>query len=1104
MSMRVGVREWLTRFIGDRELDEPDGRPLYAYRCTPPEFAEVVERLADAGRDGGLGPWDFRAFVLYASQWWQRRYSGGPWSWEPVLRDVEWNSIDFTELYPPVRAALKWWRVEMVRLSGTTRYLGTFAVQGGLPLLLVGEAGPVTAYLRAVVRHVARYRRFVDDPVELARDQQHLLRQRTLRREYVFRLAADLVDSVLDLREYIGQGDDLLAELDAGRPEWRESMPLDLDSDTARQLLEGLLREAKAGGSSGSDFGVKRFLVRTEAGWRLAARLQMPRSVESGDLGGHLHVQETDLPPRMHVRTAGEGGRVVGLYGASGEHFHLMSGENNPSASFWDAAASEEFRLEFFTHDLVGEVKTRRGAALGELPWVFRGDGGYALIGEGSVSDRAPELLALLPEGSEPSTGEALSSTVVGRRLWRISEPAIVQTDSGNCALRPASEQMLEEDYWLSGDRFYSFASSCPLFRGHPRLILSKAEATPRAVPPSEVCWRSAGTDWQSQPDGPGLWEVRHVQRGVLRHHGRLGLLPDALRLVVEPISESEGHLALREDQGVGIACESSETDIEVERTAGQVRMRLSAVDAFNPPADVALRLRWGARELRVGAPFPGAGARFLKDGEPLADPTLAVDDLYGVRARALSTDGTQRFWIDGELKAEDVGRRVKPVAHFRLELRKAGIQHELALVEVDSTLRLLLGASAAQDARVSIRIVDAKHDVYETIEVRRFAAVLKHDPAMESVLVQPPLEDRGVTTFEALPMARTDVEPIALTPVGPPDAPVCARLPDELTSSDDPWLVVLRGEGGIRAEPVVVGGRKFRLETVPALSLREALALANSTDRAKEVEAALVRMVEEEDESRQEADWAFVNEMLLCLDGVPSSASDLISALSRCTQALVRCLFRVDPSLRTRIWQLDDELPFSWLLVKRHIWRSESRTAFDAMCGELRGVVEDPERLASEHVLSVLEEGTKHIGALDTLVTDIEAMLEGGELSGDFVQMVSEKRDRQRQQHVHRLASEDHWPLGYTRQDWSEVLGERRLLKLRSWDPESDRRRQPTFDTPVAAAWCCFASVPTPQTPFLVKRMRAHEPDWFDIAYRAAWYELASIQDRARKHNSD
>lgn len=301
-----------------------------------------------------------------------------------------------------------------------------------------------------------------------------------------------------------------------------------------------------------------------------------------------------------------------------------------------------------------------------------------------------------------------------------------------------------------------------------------------------------------------------------------------------------------------------------------------------------------------------------------------------------------------------------------------------------------------------------------------------------------------------------------------------------------------------MRAEPVVVGGQSRSMAVSPR-SLSAALALGAS-ERAEAIEATLVRMVADEGESL-ETDWVFLNEMLLCLDGVPPSASDLVSALPRCPQALVRCLFRADPTLRTRIWQLDNELPFSWLLIKREVWRHEVRATLAAMCRELGGIVVDPERHASQHVLSVLEEGSRHIGALDTLVADIGAMLEGGELSRTFELMVREERDRQRQQHVQRSASGDSWPPGYTRQDWSQVFSEPRMLKLRSWDPESDRRRQPTFDTPIAAAWCCFASKPTPQTPFLVKRMRAHEPNWFDIAYRAAWYELANIQDRARNN---
>ena len=84
-------------------------------------------------------------------------------------------------------------------------------------------------------------------------------------------------------------------------------------------------------------------------------------------------------------------------------------------------------------------MTVRRGGALGELPWVFRsGDAECALAGEGTVSDRSPELLALVPAGSEPSAGEEVGATVAGRRLWRVSESAVVLTENGTCRLNPS------------------------------------------------------------------------------------------------------------------------------------------------------------------------------------------------------------------------------------------------------------------------------------------------------------------------------------------------------------------------------------------------------------------------------------------------------------------------------------------------------------------------------------------------------------------------------------------------------------------------------------------------------------------------------------------
>ena len=66
--------------------------------------------------------------------------------------------------------------------------------------------------------------------------------------------------------------------------------------------------------------------------------------------------------------------------------------------------------------------------------------------------------------------------------------------------------------------------------------------------------------------------------------------------------------------------------------------------------------------------------------------------------------------------------------------------------------------------------------------------------------------------------------------------------------------------------------------------------------------------------------------------------------------------------------------------------------------------------------------------------------------------------------------------------------------------DADEPRPRQPHFDTPVAAAWCCFRGKPTQRTTFLVKRIRAHDREWFDLAYSATWFRLAHMQDQLKE----
>ena len=247
----------------------------------------------------------------------------------------------------------------------------------------------------------------------------------------------------------------------------------------------------------------------------------------------------------------------------------------------------------------------------------------------------------------------------------------------------------------------------------------------------------------------------------------------------------------------------------------------------------------------------------------------------------------------------------------------------------------------------------------------------------------------------------------------------------------------------------------------------------------------------------RGEEEWTFLTDSLLCAEDLPASASDLFKVLVTKPKLLVRCLFRLESTPRNRLWRLDEELPFSWLLIRRDIWWAEAKAVFERILQQLSGVLDgDREQLAGGHVTSILDEGEDRIPALNTVSTDIALRLAGARLSNTFVEAVTQQRDHKTTELINLRASLDDWPAGDGRSEWIQEL-ERGEALDRMWQhPNEHRARQPIFDTPVAAAWCCFAAQPTERATFLVKRIRAHDPDWFDVAYSAAWFRLARMVD--------
>ena len=173
---------------------------------------------------------------------------------------------------------------------------------------------------------------------------------------------------------------------------------------------------------------------------------------------------------------------------------------------------------------------------------------------------------------------------------------------------------------------------------------------------------------------------------------------------------------------------------------------------------------------------------------------------------------------------------------------------HEFRVSEVRRTIELLLSASSSIDAHVALQIVGRYGKVHETVRVSRFSAGLECNPELRLVSVSPALESRSTPTFEAFPLMRPGVDPVALEAVGPADAPYGAVLPQDLDAAE-PWFIVMRHEDQIRARPCRVGqastlSRSLEHSDGQTPSLAEALAMEDTDLRTQGLGKAMEAML--------------------------------------------------------------------------------------------------------------------------------------------------------------------------------------------------------------------------------------------------------------------
>lgn len=544
------LADWIRGPRRTPRLHPPDGRSLYRYRLDDDDFASLERALRAALAQCSsldilpeIEPAFPRLFVLYAAEWWRRRYDGSGWSWASILSDLgaatnHWSQARRGEC---VERGLRAWGLDRTQAGGL-RYLRAIALQGGLPLRPLSEArGALGRVLSRVL--------------SLARGSQpgpHLIRgwvaslggelPQSYRREEVYELLAEVVTTVLGLVREAGLTPhaDTLARLDARCPDWRDRFPLPVGDREAAALIEQLIREAvRLPAPSSGRLRVERWLERDGEGWRLCSSLAPLERLDERGLRDWFGADPGRLPRAIQLRLE-SGDQALSWQGRRLAGQGAWRIEAQPR-SLEGAVAAADHRLVLSLGD--GQAwpgQPRRGQALdSDLPWIFEERPGglprWVRDGSGSVTPQYALVVAsagsqVIPE-SDGSAEQAGILAALGRTVWRVLGRVRVQASSG-AYWRIATGQAgaREADYHWVRDQVWLDLIDPPLaFRGRPRLFDGE---TP--VQSHRLRWTPDGNSapgpvrvtldrdgvltpklWRACPSSPCAWKPLRMSRNA-------------------------------------------------------------------------------------------------------------------------------------------------------------------------------------------------------------------------------------------------------------------------------------------------------------------------------------------------------------------------------------------------------------------------------------------------------------------------------------------------------------------------------------------------------------------------------------------------------------
>ncbi|AOW50956.1 TPA: hypothetical protein JBB06_05230 [Legionella pneumophila subsp. pneumophila] len=953
--------EWKKGLFAQLNIPNADGRPLYAYRLTEHQFNELEKllrkNLTKNTKYGILGMLvDSSAqfcslFVLYAAEWWRRRFDGSRWSWEPILLDlgVDKDSWSASQRENCIIEGLKRWRLRLSNTDGL-RYLGTIAVQGGLPMQLLADAkGSIGRILRNVLK-LATHGTELNIILNWV-ESLHEELPKSYQKKDVYLLLAEVIAILLALKKEAQLTNSLEAvdKLNKIIPNWRERFPLPIDDNEIKGLLEQLIRDVASERNDRCQplFSVERYLdCQNEEIWQLRSTVFLPDKISTNDIYKQFDINEEIILPRILeiVIEVSNWHRSVTARRIAGQNLYFLN--QSPFELKGDFAADEHMMSLRTMDGARWIIALRNGSELNSgLPWVFEKmkETFPRLIRQGGGGVKSVEAFIAVPCGwilNALSGSRCIQISYIEepeREVYLVNGEVRVLDGLGRFwTIKTGRADSNDESFYWSGDRMWGEFIRPPLaFLGKPKLYKFSGE-TSYPIQDTSVTW--------TQGRILGFIEAYYAEHHEEKVRSKMVILPSEAKIDIKPESLDHGVIYLRHWR-VANANLSKDSKIELCVKNEGDSLVLSCNSITNrPPEWFEVNLSWESNTAtaKVRLPFPAKGARcFDPSGAVLpSESWVSIKHLAGYRIIIISPP---HAFVELCLRLRHTSDPHKD-HEFRRPLRSFGsnsVQKEIRLQDYSEDIENLLAADELLDAWVEASIL-IERQTSLVLKISRYDCPLERDDSLIKLGITSAkkfnINDIASLPLLALKLEQPADEAIILPQRYSEGVPVGSWEFSPSEKEPGSWLIFPMEGSAILFRPTlwVVAG-----ETHTSRSLAKALSVENRLDRAKVLDQVIMEM----SFNYLDPNWSYFEHLAEHLGHLPLASLDLWKRFIRSPQAMAALALRMNKLPDHFLHRFSLELPFIWEIITFECWKNATEY-LKMQCIEWFGEIFAPKQL--------------------------------------------------------------------------------------------------------------------------------------------------------------